>query len=467
MVRLIPPMDLLFYLMETAENPKHVGAVQIYKKPEDAGEDYLRELVRQLRDVPVMAPFNAKPLFQFGQLPQWQSVPDMEMEYHVRLTEIPSPGSRKQLMKAVQQFHAGVLDRDRPGFICWVIDGLEDNRFALYIKIHHAYIDGMSGVRRLFGTLTKTPKKGAVDPCWNYQPPKKRRWRALRAAQELTGVAGMKNLLKLKLKVVMELKDTFFGIGLELMNLRTRTGYIPFSAPRTRMNRPVHSDLRSVDALTLSLRKVRDIAIHFHCTINDVFLTLIDAALREYLDDHDESPKKALVAMMPMTLRSRGDEASNTQIATLLVELGSPSADLTKRLGQVSTSAERSKQHARSLSREALMDFVLVVGGIFEFLQRTGLDANTPPSYNVLASNVPGPRVKPLFLGDARLEACYPVSTLTPGNNLNITVISHGDSFDIGLVADHSAIPDLHKISSLMESTYKKLLEHCQQADGD
>ncbi len=467
MVKPIPPMDLLFYLTETAENPKHVGVVEIYQKPEDAGDNYMLELVKQLRQAPVEEPFNLKPRLSLGRLPCWEEVPDMEMEYHVRHLALPSPGKAAQLMDAVQRFHAGAMDRRRPGFICWVIEGLEGNRFALYMKGHHAYIDGVSGVKRLFGTLDRAPRKGVVRPVWSYKAATKTKAKKRSGWGISSRLGELETMIANQFTAMNDLGNSFAEIGFELMNLRKHSGYIPFSAPRTRMNLPVDSDLRSVSVLSLQLSKVRAIAAKSECTVNDVFLAIIDAALQEYLKGHGEAPEKPLVAMIPMSLREEDDEQPNTQIAALLVELGEVKTGLTQRLETISASANRSKQHARSMSKEGLIDFVLLVGGFFEFLQRTGLEASMPPSYNVLASNVAGRPDKDLYLADARLVASYPVSTLAPGCNLNITVISHGDNFDIGLLAHKHTIPDPEKITHSMEKNYRALLRHCQLNASD
>ena len=186
-------------------------------------------------------------------------------------------------------------------------------------------------------------------------------------------------------------------------------------------------------------------------------LTVVDSALQDYLKAHDEVPEGPLVAMIPMSVRDEEDETATTQIATLLVEMGGPEMKLRQRLHKVASSAASSKYDAKAMSREALMDFVLMIGGAFEFLQRTGLETSVPPSYNVLVSNVPGAKSRNLYMDGSRLVASYPISTLTPGNNINVTVLSHGNSLDFGLLADHRAIPDIDLIVKGMEKTFYAL----------
>ena len=139
--KMIPPLDLMFFLTETAQSPKHVGAVQVFELPANAPDSYLVDLVSAFKQAPVAPPFNNRPHFPRFGMPQWREDEDLEIDYHVRHSALPKPGSTQQLMDVVQRLHATLLDRRRPGWICQVIEGLEGNRFAIYSKIHHAYID--------------------------------------------------------------------------------------------------------------------------------------------------------------------------------------------------------------------------------------------------------------------------------------------------------------------------------------
>jgi diacylglycerol O-acyltransferase len=158
--------------------------------------------------------------------------------------------------------------------------------------------------------------------------------------------------------------------------------------------------------------------------------------------------------MSPMPLRGASDDAANTQVATLLVELGQPGAGLRERLDQVVRGA---KDDAREVSKEGLIDFVLFFGGTMELLQRTGLDQVVPQTYNVLVSNVPGPGTEDMYLMGSRLGAIYPLTTLTPGNNLNITVLSHGNSLDFGLLAARGTLPDIDYLVGRLNEQFAAL----------
>jgi WS/DGAT/MGAT family acyltransferase len=246
-------------------------------------------------------------------------------------------------------------------------------------------------------------------------------------------------------------------VALELARLHRHTGRIPFRAPRTRINDPVESDLRSMGVTSMPLDQLKQIGKLAGCTVNDVVLTITDAALHDYLAKHGDDPGQPLVAMCPMSLRDADDDSANTQVATLLVELGQPGATMRERLQQVAKSASGSKADAKKMSKEGLIDFVLLMGGAFELLQRTGLDRFVPQSYNVLVSNVPGPGTEDMYMLGSRLVASYPISTLTPGNNLNVTVLSHGNHLDFGLLAARGTLPDIDYLVQRMDDRFQAL----------
>jgi len=448
-------MDLMFYVMETPENPKHVGALQIFELPRNAPPDYLVSLVAKLKRARVEPPFCFRPVFPLTGMPQWHEDEDIEIDYHVRHSALPKPGTVAQLLTVVERLHAGMLDRQRPGWICQVIEGLEGNRFAMYSKIHHAYIDGMSGARRMYGALSTSPTERDFVPVWAYKT------RTPAPTRTAPGVArqvqqASRSALR-QARAVSELSGNFARLGMQALKLRDGKVPVPFTAPRTLANRPVTWDTRSVGVSSLPLGRVREISRKMNGTINDVVLTLVDAALRDYLVHRGERIGEPLVALCPMSVRAKGDESANTQVATVHVRLGDPDASIRDRLAQIVESSNATKEDARSMSREALMDFVLVFAGVAELLTRSGMDQKMRPSYNVLVSNVPGPGDKAMYMAGSRLLAAYPISTLTPGVNLNATVISHGDSLDFGLLGDKHAIPDLSFVTQRIEHHFAEL----------
>jgi WS/DGAT/MGAT family acyltransferase len=443
----------MFFLTESAQSPKHVGAVQVFQLPPDAPATYLRDLVAVFKQAPVVAPFNQRPHFPRIGLPQWREDREMEMSYHVRHSALPQPGDHGQLMEVVQRLHAGLLDRRRPCWICQVIEGLEGNRFAIYTKVHHAYIDGMSGMKRMYGSLSTSAGDKKVVPTWSYEPERA-------AKRDQPGKANDRAItrqLVTQAKGLMEAYGFLTDMGLQWLKLRDGKAQIPFSAGRTRMNRSVEWDSRSTAVCTFELDQVKAIGHHRGCTVNEVVLAITGAALNDYLEQHHERPRVPLVAMCPVSLRPSGDDSAKTQVSAVHVTLGEPGAALRDRLDQVIASSHAAKEAVSGLSSEAMMDYGVVIFAMWEVLARTRLDQFVTPSYNVLISNVPGPGDKDLYLRGSRMLASYPISAFLPGINLNTTLLSHGNSLDFGLLGDRHALPDLDIVVERMLHYFQEM----------
>jgi WS/DGAT/MGAT family acyltransferase len=451
----IPPLDLMFFLTETSQSPKHVGAVQIFKLPARAPKTYMRDLVQALKDAPVAAPFNQRPRFPRFGYPEWQVDEHLDIDYHVRHSALPQPGTDEQLLEVLARLHCGLLSRDRPGWICQVIEGLEGGRFAIYSKIHHAYIDGMSGVKRMYATLSSSPKEMQIVPTWSYTAEETTRPKT--AKKRTRHSANPANPALAQVRAFSELSGVFAKNALEFLAPSKSKAQTMFHAPRTRMNERVEYDTRAIATCSLPLGKARAIGAATGGKVNDVVLSVIDAALHDYLEAHGENTNEPLVALCPMSVRVEGDDTASTQATALHVRLGEPGAAPQERLRQVIECSTATKQEARGLSREALVDFALVMVGVLELADHTPAGRFLAPSYNVLVSNVPGPAEDVLYLRGARQLASYPISAFLPGSNLNVTVLSHGDKLDFGMVADKQALPDLQFVARSMEKCFARL----------
>ena len=451
-IKPIPPLDLMFFLTESARSPKHVGAVQVFELPKNAAADYLQQLVAQIKQAPVARPFSFTPHFPRVGIPRWRETGEIEIDYHIRHSALPHPGNTEQLMQVVQRLHGVQLDRRRPCWICQVIEGLEGNRFAIYSKVHHAYIDGMSGVKRMYGSLSTSPRDRQVVPSFSFDPQQSTARGKGRRARSTPG-----SPLLDQAKGVVEAVDFLRKMGLQWLKLRDSDAQIPFSAKRTLMNRPIEWDTRSTAVCSLPLDRIKRICKTRECTVNEVVLAVIGGALDDYLRTHGDTPEAPLVALCPVSLRSDSDDSARTQVSAVHVRLGDPGVDLSRRLQQVIDSSHASKDEVRNLSPAGMIDFGVFIFALWELLERSRLDRYVSPSYNVLVSNVPGPGTEDLYLCGSRMVASYPISTLLPGVNLNVTLLSHGNSLDFGLLADRHALPDLGLISAAIVERFEAL----------
>jgi WS/DGAT/MGAT family acyltransferase len=349
----------------------------------------------------------------------------------------------------VQRLHAPLLDRRRPGWICQVIEGLEGNRFAVYSKIHHAYIDGMSGVKRMYGSLSTSSRDKKIVPTWSSQ--------ATGSSDKPRKHVDSRDQLTRQLRGLLQATGFFTDMSMQWLKLRQGKAQIPYSASYTRMNRPLEWDTRSTAICSFPLDKVKTIGRAEGCTVNEVVLAIIGAALNDYLERHGESTASPLVALCPMSLRQSGDDTASTQVSAVHVRLGEPGAGVRDRLAQVVQSSHEAKDMVSGMSTEALMDFGVFFFAVMELLNRTRLDRYIAPSYNVLVSNVPGPGDEELYLCGSKMVASYPISTLLPGVNLNATVLSHGNSLDFGLMGDMHSLPDLEFVAERMLARFEEL----------
>jgi len=256
---------------------------------------------------------------------------------------------------------------------------------------------------------------------------------------------------------VVEASGFLAKMGMQWLKLRDGKAQIPFSATRTRMNRSIEWDTRSTAVCTLPLDKIKEVGKTHGCTVNEVVLAVIGAALHDYLEEHRENTRMPLVALCPMSIRAEGDDSASTQVSAVHVRLGEPHASLSDRLDQVMESSRASKDEVQGMSSEAMIDYGVIIFGLWEVLARTKLDQLITPSYNVLVSNVPGPGDNDLYLCGSRMLASYPISTLLPGVNLNATVLSHGNSLDFGLLGDMHALPDLDIVVERMIYRFAEL----------
>ncbi len=451
----IPPLDLMFYLTETPQSPKHVGAVQIFKLPANAPKTFMRDLVAAIKAAPVEAPFNYRPFFPRFGYPQWQVDDKLDIDYHVRHSALPQPGTDEVLVQVLQRLHSGVLSRDRPGWLCQVIEGLEGGRFAIYSKVHHAYIDGMSGVKRMYGSMSSDPKEMKIIPSWSHAETRRLDPERKKTVKKTRDKAD--RALLTQARAMGELYKSFTARGLEFFKVREGEAQPMFHAPRTPMNDRVEYDARSIGLCSLPLDKIRAVAAKFDAKVNDVILAIVDGALHDYLESQSENTRTPLIALCPMSIREEGDDSATTQATALHIRLGEPDATAHQRLQQVVNSSRASKDEARAMSSAALMNLAVIMIASLEMVERTGLGRLLSPSYNVLVSNVPGPSEDVLYLRGARHLASYPISAFLPGGNLNVTVLSHGNNLDFGLVADKQTMPNIQYVVDRMEKRFAEL----------
>jgi len=447
---LMPVTDSMFLMVETREHPMHVGGLQLFRKPEGTGEDYLRDLRRGLlgsdnmRSVFRLRP--SRPVNTMGHV-RWAKDEDLELDYHFRHSALPQPGRIRELLELTSRWHSTLLDRHRPLWETHLIEGLRDGRFAVYSKIHHALMDGVSALRHLQGTLSDDPADLDCPPPWGSrgEPGASRNGRAPSSPLSIVGktfeqVAG---IAPAAAKVAREA-------------FREHRLTLPMQAPRTMLNVPI-GGARRFAAQSWPLDRVRAIATAASVSRNDVVLAMCSGALRDYLIEQSALPDAPLVAMVPVSLRRRdAGDATGNNIGALLCNLATDLPDPAARLAAISVSMSNGKKLFSQLSP---LQTLLLSGINVAQLGASpipGVVSNTRPPFNLVISNVPGPR-KQMYWNGAALDGIYPASVLLDGQALNITLTSNGDNLDFGVTGCRRSVPHLQRILTHLDTALAEL----------
>lgn len=449
----IPMLDLMFFLTENVDNPRHVGAVQIFRLPKRGGRHCIREIVEAYRKVRPEAPFNKVPVFPRTGLPQWREVDAIDPRYHVFHVALPAPGNDEQLHQFIADLHAPMLERNRPGWKVYVIEGLSDDRFVVYHKVHHALVDGESGIQILERALSTSARdrkiRTTVELGHGHRP--RPVHHDLRETIERQAQKLARRTLSISRGSMHLIEDTLDGLR----------GFSPkkhraFTAPHTPMNEPIHN-ARAVSHTVLPLRGMKAISRRHQCTLNDVALCLVDAGLNRYLREMGCRPEHPLVAICPVSLHEPGAKEATTNVSAIWPALGGTSDSPKKRLAAIATNTRSAKADLKQLGKDAAYAYAVMSFAMVESMTSAHIDRILRPA-NVLVSNVRGPTRK-LYLNGARLEAFFPVSTLIAGVGLNITLMSYGTDVDIGFTANGAALPEIDSLARYVEDAFAALQE--------
>jgi len=463
-------LDAAFLHLESAEMPMHVGSLHRFQPP--AGytgswyEDVKAHVARRMHLAPVFTQKLALMPFDLAN-PVWIDDDDVDLDYHIRHTVLPKPGTQEQLEALAARLHSSLLDRSRPLWEFYVIEGLADGTIGFYGKVHHAAIDGQAGVmlgRSMFD-LTAEPR--AV------RPPRTRRSHRYQLGVAELVTASLQNqlaqavalarlspkLAKALLQAAKDAWNTRRNESAGQAKARKAAGSRWKLAPPTPFNASI-TNQRVFAGVSLPLADVKSIGRAFGASINDAVLWLCSTALRGYLKESDELPEASLVAGVPISLRAEGDTTMNNQVAASLVDLGTQIADPLQRLQAIMASTATMKRDVGAFGSLIPTDFPslgapLIMSGLASLYGRSRL-ADRLRVVNVAISNVPGSPV-PAYLAGARMLDYYPVSIVGHGVALNITVQSYTGQLCFGLIACRRAVPDVREIARHMQRAFETL----------
>ena len=445
----LSPLDAAWLFTEARATPNHVGGLLQFKLPPGAPEDFLRKLMADFRGHrSFTAPWNRrlKHAFLKNPVPVWIEDEDIDLEYHVRHGALPWPGGERELGELVGRLQSTPLDLSRPPWECTIIEGLDGGRFALFIKMHHALIDGVSGMKMLQRAMSPDLAKSMkLPPFWSSPPPTMAAisrggpapTMAQATANAMQGLAdqakSVPQLVSAFAKIIKRIGDPGDGMAL------------PFDAPRSVFNGRVR-EKRRFATQRFELERLRAVATAAQCTINDVVLALCGGALRRFLLQSDKLPDKSLTAGIPVSVRPKDDEGTGNAISFIVSTLGTDIEDAAERLQAIRASVLHAKAHVQSLPKQAMLQYTMLLMAPTIVTLLTGIGGRTRPMFNITISNVPGPD-KPLYFRGAELTAIYPVSIVTHGQALNITCQSYAGTMNFGFTGCHTSVPSLQRLA--------------------
>lgn len=428
-------MDLAFLFLEDRMTPVNVAFLTVLSIPDNYSGNYPRDLLDKLEAQVPQPPFNQKLTSDsLVRQPAWVEDDQFDIHYHVRHSALPKPGKIEDLLELVSRLHIRLLDRDRPLWEFHLIEGLEGNRFAMYMKMHHSTIDGMGGVELMENFLSAEPGHEERAP-----------WCGVKKSKHLNKADDSSFIDNVKL--AKDFASLIVNQGLKIAHLKNNLAPAPFTAPKSPFNGPITAT-RKFAVKSVSLSEIKEVGNQANATVNDIVLAMCSGGIRKYLREKGTLPKKSLIATVPVSVRQLN--RSGNKITYVSANLATTEPDTMKRLTKISASTSTAKVEMENLDSGAVTGFAAAAQGIVGILNRLNINAMLPPPSNITISNVPGPRV-PLYFGKAQLEANYPVSMLVPGQSLNITVVSYCDRIDFGLMACRDTLPDVEILADYIE----------------
>ena len=453
-------LDASFLYIESSTQPLHVCSIlelDTSSMPDGYTFDRLRDdLATRIAAIPE---FRAK--LADSQLnldyPVWVDDDGFDLDRHLLRIELPAPGGRRELAEICGHIASTPLDRDRPLWEMWVIEGIADTDpragglLAVMTKVHHAAVDGVSGANLLSQLCSAEPDMPPPEPV-----------EGPGSAGPLQIAAGGLMRFAARPWQLANLVPTTVATVLKTLG-RARNGLTmaaPFAAPATRFNTSVTAD-RNVALAQLNLDDVKRVKDRFDVTINDVVMALCASTLRWFLSDHGELPERSLVAMVPVSVHDRSDRPGHNQLSGMFCSLETNIADPADRLRAIARSDAAAKNHSSAISPTLLQDWAqlaarAVFGGVFRLVADSPLIGN--PVHNLIVSNVPGPQATLYFLG-CEVEAMYPLGPLFHGCGLNITVMSLDGKLNVGVISCPDLVSDLWRLADDFDVALEELLE--------
>ncbi|GAY10530.1 wax ester/triacylglycerol synthase family O-acyltransferase [Pseudonocardia sp. N23] len=465
----LSPLDASFLYMEQPTTAMHVGGVMTFLPPEDGSDfdvDEFTELVgSRLSLVPRYRQRVREVPGRLG-LPVWVDDADFDLSYHIRRSALPAPGSDDALRDLVGRLLSRRLDRDRPLWELYVVEGVSGGRFALVTKTHHAMVDGVASMDIGTLLLDRTPQPRAV-PDDEWVPRREPSGIELAASAVVDNLRRPRGAVDAATRAVADLRAAVTGVGRTVSGIVEATrGAALAGGPLDALNRPIGEQRRYSMART-SLAEHRAVR-RAHCadgagTVNDVVLAVVCGALRHWLMTRGEAlhPDTTVRAMVPVSVRRRRDPGGQTsggnQISAYFVDLPVGLDEPRERLRRIAGQMDAQKRGAHDAAPTALVGLAGLMSPQLHSMGARLTSRLSSRLFNVLVTSVPGPP-RPLYAMGARLQDLFPVVPLAEGQAVGIGVTSYNGSVCYGLNADRDTMPDVDVLAEAMNAALAELL---------
>lgn len=442
-MRTLTAVDFLFLLLETRKQPMHVAGLCMFELPPSADDDFVTQLVDQIKSG------KTTPSFPFNQVLKnvgfWDKDDHFDINHHFRHIALPRAGGDAELMAYISREHGRMMDRTKPLWEFHLIEGIAPiqdgapKRFAIYLKIHHAMVDGIAAMRLLERSLSTLPDDRFMLPLWSL------------STKYRSQIDATLPIHKPAWTIIKEQLGTIKPVAREILRgfkHRHCNNFIStFDAPKSLLNQRI-SSARTLAMRSFDKTRFANVAQKFDVTTNDVILAVCAGALREYLLSQNALPDKPLIAFVPISLRQDNSSLGN-QLSFLLTNLGTHESNPIARLKTIKSSINDGKKRFSRMTQAQVINYsALTYGWAGINLATRAYPAKQ--AFNLIISNVPGDNM-PLYLNGARLAGIFPASVLFDGQALNITLANYQDKLDFGITACSSALPNIDRLPDLIE----------------
>ena len=448
-------LDLAMFVLESAERMANVGPLAILKPPAGykSSGHFADWLMDRMQKKPVGEPFDY--VYQppsLRRLPRLEATDDVDVPSHCQRLTLPAPGTDKQLFELICRLHVNRLDRSRPLWEFYIIDGLECGRIAIYAKVHHGIIDGKAFVDVCTNWFSTDPKRREIRALWQGVRRPRRSNRTVDEQRSL--ILSATTLIKqivgggftvaafYRILIKQALKTIGLGDGTPLPFLNTPSVFRAPPAVR-----------RSFSYCIVPLQAMKEFGKAHGATINDILLTILDMALHRYLNEKGRHNRKPLVADMPLAL---GRGGGGNQIAILQFPLGGAKANPVERLREISQQTQEVKHQVMGESAGAMILYTAAIHAVPAVAELLGI-SNMPTLANMVISNVPLGLPGRNYLAGAEVEMILPLSVLAPGQSLNITAATYDKGLQIAFLGIAKEFSDIQKLADYTAAAFEEL----------